>query len=55
MNWMYNHLMYDWKARMIIDTIPLDREAGPEVWRHYLGLQVMETAGISHEFVDGEG
>lgn len=53
-NWVYNCLTYDRKARMIVDTIPLNREAGPEVWRHFRGLQVMETTGISHEFVDGE-
>ncbi len=54
MNWVYNYLTYDRKARMIVDTIPLNREAGPSVRRHYRRLQVMETTGVSHEFVDGE-
>jgi hypothetical protein len=35
---------------MIVDTIPLNREAGPEVRRHYRRLEVMETTGITHEF-----
>ncbi len=50
LNWLYNYLTYDRKARMIVDTIPLNREAGPEVRRHFRRLQVMETDGISHEF-----
>lgn len=54
MNWIYNYLTYDRKARMIVDTIPLNREAGPEVRRHYRRLEVMETTGVSHEFIDGE-
>jgi NADH dehydrogenase len=54
MNWVYNYLTYDRKARMIVDTIPLNREAGPEVRRHYRRLEVMETTGITREFVDGE-
>ena len=54
MNWVDNYLTYDRKARMIVDTIPLNREAGPSVRRHHRRLQVMETTDISHEFVDGE-
>lgn len=50
MNWVYNYLTYDRKARMIVDTIPLNREAGPEVRRHYRRLEVMETTGVTHEF-----
>jgi len=54
MNWVDSYLTYDRKARMIVDTIPLNREAGPSMRRHYWRLQVVETTGISHEFVDGE-
>jgi NADH dehydrogenase len=50
MNWICNYLTYDRKARMIVDTIPLNREAGPEVRRHYRRLEVMETTGVTHEF-----
>jgi hypothetical protein len=45
MNWVDNYLTYDRKARMIVDTIPLNREAGPSVRRHHRRLQVMETTG----------
>jgi NADH dehydrogenase len=53
LNWCYNYLTNGRKARMIVDTIPLNREAGPEVRRHYRRLQVMETTGVDHEFADG--
>jgi hypothetical protein len=39
MNWVYNYLTYDRKARMIVDTIPLNREAGPG------GAAALPTAG----------
>jgi len=39
---------------MIVDTIPLNREAGPEVRRHYRRPQVMETTEVVHEFADEE-
>jgi NADH dehydrogenase len=54
LNWVYNYLTDDRKARMIVDTIPLNREAGPEVRRHYRRLRVMETTGIAHEFAREE-
>jgi NADH dehydrogenase len=53
MNWLYNYLTYDRKARMIVDTIPLNREAQPSIRRHYHRLQVMETEGVTHEFIGG--
>ena len=55
LNWLYNYLTDDRKARMIVDTIPLNREAGPEVRRHYRRLEVMETTGVPHEFAGGDG
>ena len=55
LNWFYNYLTDDRKARMIVDTIPLNREAGPEVRRHYRRLEVMETTGVTHEFGGGDG
>jgi len=33
MNWVYNYFTYDRKARMILDTIPLNRETRPSVRR----------------------
>jgi 2-polyprenyl-6-methoxyphenol hydroxylase-like FAD-dependent oxidoreductase len=51
MNWFYNYLTYDRKTRMIVDTIPLNREAQPSIRRHYHRLQAMETEGVTHEFI----
>lgn len=54
MNWVYNYLTEDRKARMIVDTIPLNREAQPSIRRHYHRLEVMETETPSLEFMGEE-
>lgn len=54
MNWLYNYFTYDRKARMIVDTIPLNRDAKPSIRRHYHRLQVMETEEVAREFVGAD-
>jgi NADH dehydrogenase len=43
MNWVYNYLTDDRKARMIVDTIPLHRAAEPSVRRIRRKLQSLEN------------
>lgn len=54
MNWLYNYLTYDRKARMIVDTIPLNREAHPSIRRHYRRLEVLDDEGVSREFAEAD-
>jgi NADH dehydrogenase len=43
LNWVYNYLTYDRKARMIVDTIPMHRTAEPSVRRIRRKLQSLEN------------
>ena len=43
LNWVYNYLTYDRKARMIVDTVPMHRTAEPSVRRIRRKLQSLEN------------